>query len=72
MAVRLSFLKSPTFFIAAPVILCVCLLEIAFPYLNRLEWMTFDLRVRLAHSLQAWPPTAPPILAWWKSRQHHL
>jgi class 3 adenylate cyclase/CHASE2 domain-containing sensor protein len=48
--VRLSFLKSPTFFIAAPVILIVCLLEIShFPYLNRLEWMTFDLRVRLAH-----------------------
>jgi class 3 adenylate cyclase/CHASE2 domain-containing sensor protein len=52
-AVRLSFLKSPTFFIAAPVILVVCLLEIAhFPYLNRLEWMTFDLRVRLAHNLR--------------------
>jgi class 3 adenylate cyclase/CHASE2 domain-containing sensor protein len=52
MAVRLSFLKSPTFFIAAPVILCVCVLEIAhLPYLNRLEWMTFDLRARLAHSI---------------------
>jgi class 3 adenylate cyclase/CHASE2 domain-containing sensor protein len=52
-AVRLSFLKSPTFFIAAPVIIIVCLLEIAhFPYLNRYEWMSFDQRVRLAHNLR--------------------
>jgi class 3 adenylate cyclase/CHASE2 domain-containing sensor protein len=52
--VRLSFLKSPTFLIAAPVILGVCLLQ-AFPRLSRiagldrLEWMTYDWRVRLAH-----------------------
>jgi len=52
MAVRLSFLKSPTFFIAAPVILAVCALEIArLPFLQRLEWMTYDWRVRLAHSV---------------------
>ena len=53
MGVRLSFLKSPTFFIAAPVIIAVCILAIAdFSYLNRLEWMTFDLRVRLAHKIR--------------------
>jgi len=52
MGVRLRFLKSPTFFIAAPVILCVCILEIAhFPYINRLEWISYDVRVRLAHSI---------------------
>ena len=53
LAVRLSFLKSPTFFIAAPVILIVCLLEIAhFPRLNRYEWIFFDERVRLAHNVR--------------------
>ncbi len=47
---RLSFLKSPTLLIAAPVILGVCLLEIAhLPALHRLELMTFDGRARLAH-----------------------
>jgi class 3 adenylate cyclase/CHASE2 domain-containing sensor protein len=52
--VRLSFLKSPTFFIAALVILGVCILQITpqlvrFAGLDRLEWMTYDWRVRLAH-----------------------
>jgi len=48
--VRLNFLKSPTFFIAAPVIIGVCLLQM-FPFsgFERLEWMTYDWRVRLAH-----------------------
>jgi class 3 adenylate cyclase/CHASE2 domain-containing sensor protein len=48
--VRLRFLKSPTFFIAAPVIFGVCILQI-FPLagFERLEWMTYDWRVRLAH-----------------------
>ena len=51
---RLNFLKSPTFFIAAPVIGCVCLLEIfQFPALKGLELMTYDLRVQLAHHLQS-------------------
>ncbi|HEY3855017.1 MAG TPA: CHASE2 domain-containing protein [Verrucomicrobiae bacterium] len=51
---RLKFLKSPTFFIAAPVILGVCLLQL-FPNavrllgLDRLEWMTYDWRVRVTH-----------------------
>jgi class 3 adenylate cyclase/CHASE2 domain-containing sensor protein len=49
--VRLTFLKSPVFFSAAPVILGVCVLQllhvVAF---QRLEWMTYDWRVRLAHS----------------------
>jgi len=48
--VRLNFLKSPIVFIAAPVILGVCLLEtfhiLAF---QRLEWMTYDARVRFAY-----------------------
>jgi class 3 adenylate cyclase len=48
--VRLSFLKSPTFFIAAPVILGVCILQIIrLAGFDRLEWMTYDWRVRLAH-----------------------
>jgi class 3 adenylate cyclase/CHASE2 domain-containing sensor protein len=52
--VRLSFLKSPTFFIAAPIILGVCFLQIfprisRFAGLDRLEWMTYDWRVRMAH-----------------------
>jgi class 3 adenylate cyclase len=48
--VRLNFLKSPICLIAAPVILVVCLLELK-PALafQRLEWMTYDWRVRLAH-----------------------
>ncbi len=47
---RFNFLKSPTFFIAAPVIFGVCLLQM-FPVtgFERLEWMTYDWRVRLAH-----------------------
>jgi class 3 adenylate cyclase/CHASE2 domain-containing sensor protein len=48
--VRLKFLKSPTFLIAAPVILGVCLLEIAhISALQHVELMFFDWRVRLAH-----------------------
>ncbi len=47
---RLSFVKSPTFFIAATVILVVCVLQtIRFAGLERLEWMTYDWRVRLAN-----------------------
>jgi class 3 adenylate cyclase/CHASE2 domain-containing sensor protein len=51
--VRLSFLKSPTFFITAPVIFGVCILQIMpqvirFAGFDRLEWMTYDWRVRLA------------------------
>jgi class 3 adenylate cyclase/CHASE2 domain-containing sensor protein len=51
--VRLSFLKSPTFFIAAPVIFGVCILQMIpqitrFAGFDRLEWMTYDWRVRLA------------------------
>jgi hypothetical protein len=50
MAVRLSFLKSPTFFIAAPVIFIVCMLEVLLPSgKDQLELMTFDWRVQLAH-----------------------
>jgi class 3 adenylate cyclase/CHASE2 domain-containing sensor protein len=53
MAVRLNFLKSPTFFIAAPVILIVCLLEYLLPpSKDRLELMTFDWRVQLAHTFR--------------------
>jgi class 3 adenylate cyclase/CHASE2 domain-containing sensor protein len=55
--VRLSFLKSPTFFIAAPVILVVCVLEWArLPFSNSLELMTFDGRVKLAHRLHTMAP----------------
>jgi class 3 adenylate cyclase/CHASE2 domain-containing sensor protein len=51
--VRLSFLKSPTFFIAAPVIFVVCVLEIAqLPGLQRFELITFDWRAKVAHSLR--------------------
>jgi class 3 adenylate cyclase len=47
---RLNFFKSPICLIAAPVILGVCLLElIGVPIFQRLEWMTYDWRVRLAH-----------------------
>ena len=54
---RLKFLKSPTFLIAAPVILVVCLLEVAHLSIpQRVEWMFFDWRVKLAHSF-ANPPT---------------
>ncbi|HEV7928264.1 MAG TPA: CHASE2 domain-containing protein, partial [Verrucomicrobiae bacterium] len=54
MAVRLSFLKSPTFFIAALVVVLCCVLEfVHLAGVNRLEWMTFDWRVRLAHSIQS-------------------
>jgi class 3 adenylate cyclase/CHASE2 domain-containing sensor protein len=52
--VRWNFLKSPVCFTAAPVILVVCLLQIfqvrAF---QRLEWMTYDARVRLANESPA-------------------
>lgn len=47
---RLNYLKSPTFFIAAPIILAVCLLQTArVAVFERLEWITYDWRVRLAH-----------------------
>jgi class 3 adenylate cyclase/CHASE2 domain-containing sensor protein len=49
--VRLNFLKSPICLIAALVVFGVCLLEITgVPALKRLEWMTYDWRVRLAHN----------------------
>jgi CHASE2 domain-containing sensor protein/class 3 adenylate cyclase len=49
--VRLTCLKSPTFFIAALVILGVCILRVShLAGFNRLEWMTYDWRVRLARS----------------------
>jgi class 3 adenylate cyclase len=49
--VRLNFLKSPICLIAALVILVVCLLELTgVPLFQRLEWMTYDWRVRLAHN----------------------
>jgi CHASE2 domain-containing sensor protein len=52
--VRLGFLKSPTFFIAAPVILIVCGLEFArWPALQRYELITFDWRAKLAHSFES-------------------
>jgi class 3 adenylate cyclase len=47
---RLGFARLPTFFIAAPVILCVCILELArVVAFQRLEWISYDWRVRLAH-----------------------
>lgn len=52
---RLNFFKSPTFFIAIIVTLFVCALEIGFdhlPVLQRLELMTFDWRVQVAHNFQ--------------------
>jgi class 3 adenylate cyclase/CHASE2 domain-containing sensor protein len=46
---RLKFLKSPIFLIAASVIVVVCALEwTGFQGLQRIEWMTYDWRVRLA------------------------
>jgi class 3 adenylate cyclase/CHASE2 domain-containing sensor protein len=48
--VRLSFLKSPVVLCAASVILVVCCLELAhIVAFQRMEWMTYDWRVRLAH-----------------------
>jgi class 3 adenylate cyclase len=48
--VRLSFLKSPPLLIATPVILVMCVLEITHAtFIQRLEWMTYDWRVKLAH-----------------------
>ena len=55
--VRLKFFMSPTFLIAAPVILAVCLLEIL--RVERLELMFFDWRVHLAHDF----PPPPSKLA---------
>ncbi len=57
---RLKFLKSPTFFIAAPVILGVCLLQLTpravrLLGLDRLEWMTYDWRVRMTHRYEPGP-----------------
>jgi class 3 adenylate cyclase len=48
--VRLNFFKSPAFFIAAPIILGVCAFQfLHFSGFERLEWMTYDWRVRLAN-----------------------
>jgi class 3 adenylate cyclase/CHASE2 domain-containing sensor protein len=48
--VRLNFLKSPPIVIAAVVVVVVCVLEITrVSFLQRLEWMTYDSRVKLAH-----------------------
>ena len=48
---RLNFLKSPICLIAALVILVVCVLEMTrVQAFQRLEWMTYDWRVRLAHN----------------------
>ena len=48
---RLKFLKSPICLIAAVVVLGVCLLEATrVPVFQRLEWLTYDWRVRLAHN----------------------
>jgi class 3 adenylate cyclase/CHASE2 domain-containing sensor protein len=61
--VRLNFLKSPTFFIAAPVIGCVCLLEIfQFSAPKGLELITYDLRAQLAHRLHSTAPNSPTNL----------
>src|SRR5581483_4213011 len=49
--VRLGFLKSPPVLIAAPVIAVVCLLQISrWETLQRIEWDTYDWRVRLARA----------------------
>lgn len=54
---RLGFVKSPTFIIAAPVIIAVCLLELWHAAIfQRLEWMTYDWRVRAAYRYH--PPFA--------------
>jgi class 3 adenylate cyclase len=52
--VRLNFFKSPTFLIAAPVILVVCLLQLArLSLAQRLELIFFDWRVLAAHAFTA-------------------
>jgi class 3 adenylate cyclase/CHASE2 domain-containing sensor protein len=54
-AMRLSFFKSQTFFIATLVILFVCGLQMEIehlPALQQFELMTFDWRVRIAHHYQ--------------------
>jgi adenylate cyclase len=58
--VRLKFFKSPTFFITAPVIFTVCVLQLTprlvrIAGLDRLEWMTYDWRVRTAHRFDEGP-----------------
>jgi class 3 adenylate cyclase/CHASE2 domain-containing sensor protein len=56
---RLRFLKSPTFFIAAPVICCVCVFEcFQFASVQRFELMTYDWRTRLAHHFHTLPPNS--------------
>lgn len=46
---RLSFFKSPAVLIAAPVIAAVCILQLTRAvYFQKLEWITYDARVRLA------------------------
>lgn len=48
---RLNFFKSPIFLIAATVILCVGALQLGqVQVFQRLEWMTYDWRVRLVHA----------------------
>jgi class 3 adenylate cyclase/CHASE2 domain-containing sensor protein len=55
--VRWNFLKSPICIIAALVILVVCLLETyRVAAFQRLEWMTYDWRVRLAHDYASHSP----------------
>lgn len=50
--VRLGFLKSPTFRIAAVVIAAVCLLQIwPVRFLQRIELMFYDWRVQMAHRM---------------------
>ncbi len=54
---RLKFAKSPICLIAALIILVVCLLEMFHVQVfQRLEWMTYDWRVRLAHRYQTQSP----------------
>jgi class 3 adenylate cyclase len=63
--VKLKFLKSPVFFSAAPVILAVCFLELAqVGAFQRMEWMTYDWRVRLAHRFGRSSAHDAPNLGW--------
>lgn len=58
-AVGLKFFKSPIFLIAALVVFCVALLEFfEVPLFERLEWMTYDWRVRLVHAYSSHPDLA--------------
>ncbi len=56
---RWKFLTSPICLIAAPVIVLVCILEwTKAPTFQRLEWLTYDWRVRLAHQFDTAAPCA--------------